>query len=205
MLPHCTIPAPPREYPPPMTTPDPSEVTRLLNRMASGDAKASDELFPLLYGQLRAIADGLMRDQGPSHTLQPTALVHEAWLRLSGGEFVSREHFAAVASKAMRSVLVDHARRKQAEKRGGSLVRAPADRLLEHIEEEGADVLALEVALERLAERDPELLRIVELRFYGGLSVDETARVMGMSTASLGRAWRVARMWLAREIGPAAG
>jgi RNA polymerase sigma factor (TIGR02999 family) len=185
-----------------MVAPDANDVTRLLRRMAQGDEAAPAELLPHLYEQLRGIAESLMAQQSPSHTLQPTALVHEAWLRMSGGDYEGREHFAAVAARAMRSVLVDHARRKRADKRGGAALRVPADLLLERIEEEGADVLALEDALQRLGERDPELLRIVELRFFGGLSTEETARVLGISTATLTRSWKVARLWLARELGP---
>jgi len=168
--------------------------------MAAGDSAASEALMPRLYAQLHDLAEGLMQGQGPQHTLQPTALVHEAWMRLTGGEFASREHFAAVAAKAMRSVLVDHARRRGSEKRGGAQSRVPIDDVLELFHEGGPDVLAVDDALRKLAEQDPELARVVELRFFGGLSVEETARVMGSSTATVTRAWRVARMWLMREL-----
>jgi RNA polymerase sigma factor (TIGR02999 family) len=141
-----------------------------------------------------------MRDQGPHHTLQPTALVHEAWMRLTGGHFIDREHFAAVAAKAMRSVLVDHARRRGTLKRGGGRVRAELDGVLALFHERSPDLLALDDALRRLGENDPELARIVELRFFGGLSIEETARVLASSTASVTRGWRVARMWLVREL-----
>lgn len=183
-----------------MAAPDANDVTRLLRRMAQGDESAPAELLPHLYEQLRGIAELLMAQQSPSHTLQPTALVHEAWMRMSGGDYEGREHFAAVAARAMRSVLVDHARRKRAEKRGGAALRVPADLLLERIEEEGADVLALEDALERLGARDPELLRIVELRFFGGLEVSETAHALGVSESTVEREWRAARAWLYRRL-----
>jgi len=141
-----------------------------------------------------------MRDQGPHHTLQPTALVHEAWMRLTGGHFIDRGHFAAVAAKAMRSVLVDHARRRGTLKRGGGRVRAELDGVLALFNESSPDLLALDDALRRLGENDPELARIVELRFFGGLSIEETARVLASSTASVTRGWRVARMWLVRGL-----
>lgn len=183
-----------------MSANDVATVTVLLQRMASGDARAADELLPLVYAELHELAASLMRGQGPDHTLQPTALIHEAWLRFSGGSFDNREHFAAVAAKAMRSVLVDHARGKQTEKRGGALERAPLDAVAEVFAERAPDMLALDGALERLARMDPELAKIVELRFFAGLSVEETARTLGSSTASVTRSWRVARMWLLREL-----
>lgn len=176
------------------------ELTLLLNRMAGGDRAASELLMPRLYAQLRGLAEGQMRDQGPQHTLQATALVHEAWMRLTGGKYVSREHFAAVAASAMRSVLVDHARRRAAEKRGGSMARMPLDAAYELYAEAGPDLLELDEALARLHEHDPQLGRIVELRFFGGLTVEEIASVMESSTATITRGWRVARMWLTREL-----
>jgi RNA polymerase sigma factor (TIGR02999 family) len=178
----------------------PTDLTVLLNRMASGDSAAADALMPLLYEQLHSLAEGMMRDQGPRHTLQPTALVHEAWMRLTGGEFVSREHFAAVSAKAMRSVLVDHARRRNADKRGGAQARKPLDQVYELFQDGGPDLLDLEDALKRLGENDPALARIVELRYFGGLTVEEIAKVQGSSTATVTRAWRFARQWLAREL-----
>lgn len=181
----------------------PLAVTRLLGRMAAGDATAADELLPQVYDQLRALADGLMRDQGAQHTLQPTALVNEAWIRLTGGSYESREHFAAVAARAMRSVLVDHARRRRADKRGGGSARIALDDMADLFESRGPDLLELDDALERLTKVDPELSRLVELRFFAGLSIEDTARTMGSSTASVTRAWRVARLWLARELGAA--
>lgn len=176
------------------------EWTLLLNRMASGDRSASEQLMPRLYVQLRALAEGQMRDQGPQHTLQATALVNEAWMRLTGGKYVSREHFAAVAASAMRSVLVDHARRRSAEKRGGSMSRLPLDAAYELYAEAAPDLLELDEALGRLHEHDPQLGRIVELRFFGGLTVEQIADVMNSSTATVTRGWRVARMWLTREL-----
>ncbi len=183
-----------------MQAPDRETVTLLLNRMASGDAAAADILLPHVYAELHEAAEGLMRDQGAQHTLQPTALVHEVWMRLAGAEFANREHFAALAGRAMRSVLIDHARRKGADKRGGSNLRVPIDDVADLFHESAPDLLELDDALRRLSAMDAELGRIVELRFFAGLSVEDTARVLGSSTATITRAWRVARMWLAREL-----
>ena len=179
-------------------------VTLLLNRMAAGDASAADALMPRLYGELHELAENLMKRHGARHTLQPTALVHEAWMRLTGGAYSDREHFAAVAARAMRSVLVDHARRRGSQKRGGDQGRLPLDEAAALFDENGPDLLALDEALGRLSTVDPELARIVELRFFGGLTVEEVAKALGSSTATVTRAWRVARLWLARELeGPA--
>jgi RNA polymerase sigma-70 factor, ECF subfamily len=183
-----------------MSSPSSQDVTVLLHRMAAGDSAAADALLPIVYAQLHELAAHLMRDQGPQHTLQPTALIHEAWMRCAGGNFENREHFAAVAAKAMRSVLVDHARRRRSEKHGGAFERVPLDAVAELFQERAPDMLALDAALERLAKVDSELARIVELRFFASLSVEETAHVMASSTASVTRAWRVARMWLLREL-----
>jgi RNA polymerase sigma-70 factor, ECF subfamily len=183
-----------------VTSPDDArEITLLLNRMAAGDAAASEALLPRLYAQFHELAERMMRDDRRV-TLQPTALVHEAWMRLTGGAFENREHFAAVAARAMRSVLVDHARRRAADKRGGGHARVPLDEVSALFQENVPDLLALDEALRRLDQQDPELGRIVELRFFGGLSVEETARVLGSSTATVTRGWRVARMWLVREL-----
>jgi len=182
---------------------NPKDLTVLLNRMASGDPAAAELLMPHVYAQLHDLAEGLMRDQRPQHTLQPTALLHEAWMRITGGEFVSREHFAAVAAKAMRSVLVDHARRRRADKRGGEHHRLPFDEVYAVFHEGGPELLDLEDALKRLSELDPELARLVELRYFGGLTLEEIAKVLGTSTATVTRSWRFARSWLARELGGA--
>ena len=188
-----------------MGTADPQNVTRLLNRMAGGDAGAASELLPVLYGELHAQAELIMRDQRAGHTLQPTALIHEAWMKLVGagpeGSYESRAHFAAVAARAMRSVLVDHARRRQADKRGGARERVPLDEVAELFTERAPDLLALDEALDRLTAMDDQLGRLVELRFFAGLSVEETAKLLGVSTPTVTRGWRVARMWLQRELG----
>lgn len=176
------------------------EATVCLARLCRGDRAAGDELFRLVYGELREMAGGFMRRGQKGETLQPTALVHEAFLRLVEGEpaegWESRAHFLGVAAKAMRSVLVDHVRAKQAQKRGGSSARVPLDDLVDELQQSGSDLVSLDDALQALAQLDGELARVVELRFFGGLTIEETARVMGISTATVERAWRTARLWL---------
>jgi RNA polymerase sigma factor (TIGR02999 family) len=191
--------------PTPDAAPAPGEVTRLLAAWAAGDAAARERLLPVVYGELRAIARKVFARERGDHTLQPTALVHEAYLKLAGGgtasSFRDRAHFFAVASQAMRQVLVDHARARATRKRGGGATR------LVLVEEEAAaapsplaDVLAIDEAIGRLAARDPDSARLVELRFFGGLTVEETAEVLGVSAPTVKRDWRLARAFLAREL-----
>jgi RNA polymerase sigma factor (TIGR02999 family) len=180
-----------------------SETIRLLRRLGDGDETAADELLPLLYRELRSIAGRLMAEERKGHTLQATALVHEAWMRLSGGsgiEFVDRRHFLHLAARAMRRVLVDHARAKQAEKRGGGRTPRPLTEGLVTLEDSPEDLLALDEALTRLGEKDPELLRIVELRYFAGLTLDETAAQLDKTTRQVHLAWGFARGWLRREL-----
>jgi RNA polymerase sigma factor (TIGR02999 family) len=182
---------------------DPGEVTQLLQRMESGDAGAADRLLDALYGELRSLAERFMADQPAKHTLQPTALVNEAWMRIAQPgvhEWEGRTHFVRLAARAMRSVLVDHARAKGADKRGGGRVCTGLDGVLASYEEKSLDVLALNDALERLSAMDEQLARIVELRFFGGLTIAETAPLLGISTPTVERGWRVARLWLMREM-----
>jgi RNA polymerase sigma factor (TIGR02999 family) len=184
---------------------DPGEATQLLQRMEEGDAEAAGELLPILYEELRAIAHRYMQGERTGHTLQPTAVVNEAYVRLFEGEdqrWESRAHFVGVAARAMRNVLVDHARARKAQKRGGDHKRQALDCVLAHYEENQLDPLALHEALERLAAMDPELARLVELRFFAGLTIEETAPVLGVSTPTVERRWRVARMWLRKELPP---
>lgn len=181
-------------------------VTALLHAWGAGDPRALDELVPLVYAELRRQADRALRREGEGHTLQPTALVHEAWLRLVGqhARWESRTQFFAVAAQVMRRVLVDHARTRHAVKRGGHAVHVT----LSHAEgadamvggDAAADVLALDEALTRLAALDPQKARLVELRWFVGLSIPEAAAALGVSPATVGREWAVARMWLRREL-----
>jgi len=190
----------------PMPEP-PAEVTQLLTRSSAGDARASEALLPLLYAELRGLARRVMSDERAEHTLQPTALVHEAWIKLFAGgpppAVEDRAHFLRLATRAMRHVLVDHARgRRRLKRGGGAQPRELLDEVLDEVERGGdLDVIALHEALERLEGLDAQAARIVELRFFGGLSIAEAAEAMGVSTPTVERGWRVARMWLARELG----
>jgi RNA polymerase sigma-70 factor (ECF subfamily) len=181
------------------------DATRYLNELAAGDSRAADELFGLVYSELRSLAGSYLRGANPAQTLQPTALVHEAYLRMISAEtpagWENRAHFLGVAAKAMRSVIVDHVRAKRARKRGGEFQRVPIDDLVDDLEHSGADLVALDDALAALAQLDPELARLVELRFFGGLTIDETSKVLGVSTATVERSWRTARLWLRDRLG----
>jgi len=180
------------------------DVTTLLGQVRGGSREAADRLMPLIYAELRRMAAGYMQRERPDHTLQATALVHEAYLRMTGeraGEWQNRAHFFAIAAHTMRQVLLDYARRHRAEKRGGALGRkVDIDAELIVAREKLEDVLALDEALERLAELDPEQSRLIELRFFGGLSVEEAAEVLGVSTATIKRQWRSARAWLHQQM-----
>ena len=179
---------------------DPETVTTLLDRLRSGDDSASGRLYEMVQAELHSRARKLMGAAGP-HTLQPTALVHEAWMRIerSGSSAGDREHFLAVASRAMRSVLIDHARAKQAAKRDGG-ERVLLDDALDVFAERVPDVLELNDELERLAEADPRSARVVELRFFGGLSIEDAASVLGVGHATVERDWRFARAWLSSRL-----
>lgn len=180
-------------------------MTALLQAWSRGDQAALDRLMPLVYGELRRQAERYMRRQSPGHTLQATALVHEAYLRLIGSEPVewrSRAHFFSVAAKAMRSILVDHARTRRAAKRGrGALPLTLSAADFGGGQAPELDVAALDEALHRLAEFDPDKCRLVELRYFGGLSIEEVSEVLGTSPATVKRHWNTARAWLRRELG----
>jgi RNA polymerase sigma factor (TIGR02999 family) len=190
-----------------MTRSDPTpghEVTQLLQRLRAGDADARDRLFPLVYEELRQVARRALRRERPDHTLRPTELVHEAFLKLGAadGPWQDRAHFLGVAARAMRQILVDHARRRLAGKRGGGVVATT-------LEEVGADqglppeeLLALDAALDRLEQRDPRLRSLVEYRFFGGLSDREIAELLQVSERTVNRDWAKARAWLHKEVYP---
>lgn len=181
----------------------PAEVTELLHRWSAGDPAAADRAIDLLYHDLHRVAAGCFRHERPGHTLQATALVHEAWLRLadaSGIEWRDRNHFLSVAARVMRRVLVDRARQRQAAKRdGGHAVPLP-----ESLPSPGAgpdpDVLAVDEALGRLERFDPDGARLVELRFFAGTTLEEAAEVLDVSRRTAVRIWRRARAWLYREL-----
>ena len=176
-----------------------NDVTLLLSRVRDGDELAEAELIPLVYGELYRIAQGQMKHQPAAHTLGATALVHEAYLRLVGSEgeaWNSRQHFLRVAAKAMRSALVDHARKKRSAKRGGDWTPTPLDELCAEYEARSLDLVALDAALEDLADKDEQLARIVDLRFFCGLENANIAEVLGCSTRTVERGWKTARAWL---------
>ncbi len=173
-----------------------AEITALLREVSEGHAPALEQLYERVYAELRIRAEAIL--PRASHTLQPTALVHESYLRVaqsSGLALEDRGHFFAVSARAMRQILVDHARAKQRLKRGGDAKRMPLEDSL-RIDDAPIDLLELDDALDALAREDERLARVVELRFFAGLSVEETADVMGLGTATVKRDWRVARMWL---------
>ncbi len=179
------------------------EVTQLLRQWGAGRASALDELLPLVYRELKAMAARRLRRERADHTMQATDLVHEAFLRLVGQHNASwndRAHFFAIAAQAMRRVLVDHARRTGAEKRISPSQKVPLDAAPPLSSEPDVSVLEVDQALERLTAVDERQARVVELRFFGGLTVAETAEVMGISEATVAREWRMARAWLRREI-----
>lgn len=185
-----------------MTMPASQNVTQLLLAWEQGDEAARDELIPLVYDALRRIARHHLRGERAGHTLQTTALINEAYLRLvdQSVPWQSREHFFGIAARLMRQILVDHARARQRLKRGGDRQQISLAGV-EAVPAQAADVLALNDALETLAAVDPQKSRIVELRFFGGLTIEETAQVMGISTPSVERGWRAARAWLQTELG----
>ena len=180
-----------------------SNLTLLLKQYAEGEPGAMEKIAPEVYAELRKVAKNYMRRERPSHTLQPTALVNEAFLKIFNGKEVqweSRAHFFAVAAQIMRHILMDHAKGKKRVKRGGGAVRVTFDEKIHFSEKAGTDLLALDGALKNLAEIDARRARIVELRYFGGLSVEETAAVLGMSPTTVKRDWALARAWLHREL-----
>ncbi len=185
--------------------PPPSEVTEILHRMAGGDAEGLDRLMPLVYSELRQLAARQLRNERPDHTLSPTSLVHEAFLRLTGHgpvSFEGRSHFFRVAAQSMRRILVDHARRRTAQKRGRQHLVTLDAALEQSLATSSQDILGVDEALERLAMLDARQARVVELRYFVGLSIEETAAVIGASVATVKRDWMVARAWLQRELSP---
>ncbi len=178
------------------------EVTQLLKAMRAGDAGAAETLLPLVYGELHRLAKSYMRRERPDHTLQATALINEAYLRLARDDvdWQNREHFIGLAAHVMRRVLVDYARAHKAEMRGGGLQKVELEEGLAISPERTDEVLLLDEALGRLAEVNPRQARVVELRYFGGLSVEQIAGVLGIASRSVKRDWAVARVWLFKEL-----
>ncbi|MEM7249003.1 MAG: sigma-70 family RNA polymerase sigma factor [Acidobacteriota bacterium] len=185
-------------------TPPTGEATLLLQRAAAGDRQAAEDLLPLVYAELRGIAGALFRGERQDHTLQPTALVHEAWLRLVGEHApaaTDKTHFLAIAARAMRRLLVDHARARRTDKRGGDAHRVTLDEASgPRSEPRDVEILAVHQALERLAEIHPRQARIVELRWFGGLTVEEIAELEALTDRSVRRDWSIAKAWLEESL-----
>ena len=184
----------------------PHRVTQILEAIGAGDESAAEELVPLVYEELRGLAHALMARERPGQTLQPTALVHEAYLRLLGGQdprFNDRKHFFNAAARAMRQVLVDRARAKARYKRGGDQERVTLDDAASIWEPTPEELLDLDTALTRLEELDVQMARVVQLRYFAGLTVDEAASAMGTAPRTTNRLWTAARAWLHNEIASA--
>jgi RNA polymerase sigma factor (TIGR02999 family) len=181
---------------------DEGNVTRLLKAMRAGDPMAEQNLLPLVYEELHRLARSYMRRERPDHTLQATALIHEAYLKLAGAQvdWKNREHFIGVAARVMRRVLVDYARAHGAEARGGELKRVDMEEGLAVSAERTEELLLVDAALERLAKSEPRQARVVELRYFGGLSVEEIASLLHISARSVKRDWLLARLWLFKEL-----
>jgi RNA polymerase sigma-70 factor (ECF subfamily) len=179
-----------------------SDVTSLLIAMKHGDQTAPDKLLPLVYNELHRLASAYMHRERKDHTLQPTALINEAYLRLAGEhiDWQNREHFIGVAAKVMRRVLVDHARAHNAAMRGGDLTKVELEDNLAISPERSSEVLALDVALTKLEQLNPRQAKVVELRYFGGLSVEQVAVILGLAPRSIKRDWAMARIWLFKEI-----
>jgi RNA polymerase sigma-70 factor, ECF subfamily len=181
-----------------------NDITGLLKALRGGDREAGERLFPLVYAELHQVAAAYMRRERPDHTLQPTALINEAYLRLTDAsiDWQSRAHFIAVAATAMRRILVDHARGHAAAVRGGNLRRVEWEDALGVSAERSAELIALDQALGRLAQANPRQARIVELHYIGGLSFDEIGAVLDLSARTVKRDWAVARVWLFKQLNP---
>ncbi len=180
-----------------------TDVTRILNAIEQGDEKAANELLPLVYEELRLMAAQKLSQEVPGQTLQSTALVHEAYIRLVGEDsqdWPSRRHFFVAASEAMRRILIDNARRKKSQKRGGQRRRVDMAELNVTDKHPSDELLALDEALTRLARHEPEVAELVKLRYFAGFTLEQAARIKGISRRTAGRYWNYARMWLCREI-----
>lgn len=181
---------------------DANQITALLRAVERGDAEASSQLYQAVYGELRKIARAQLRRANPAETLSTTALVHEAYLKLAGGKWTTRDrsHFYALTAQAMRRVLIDQARGRMRDKRGGGAAPVTLDGLELGLPARAEELVALDGALEKLEASDPELGRLVEWRFFSGLSVDEIAKLWGVSDRTVKRNWRLARAFLFREL-----
>lgn len=181
-----------------------ADITQMLIEMTDGNTEVVNQILPLIYSELRKLASSYLRRERADHTLQPTALVNEAYLKLIDQKKVvwqNRAHFFGIAAQVMRRILLDHARKHTAEKRGGEAEVLPLEEeILVVSHEKSAELIALDEALENLAKMDEQKARIVELRYFGGLSIEETAEVMGVSVPTINRQWRMAKAWLYGQV-----
>ncbi len=188
-----------------MVAETPQGLTVILGRAKAGDERARGELIALIYDELRRVASSMMRRERAGHTLSPTAVVHEAVIRLLGeavfDRAADRSFLFASAARAMREVLIDHARRRGAARRGGGMRRVPLDAVVDYFEGQGLDVVAVHEALDRLAELDGRQAQVMTLRYFGGMTVAEVAAALGVSVATIEQDWRLARAWLAGQLG----
>lgn len=179
------------------------QITELLQMHRSGDNHALETLFPIVYEELHRIASSMMRGERGNHTLQPTALVNEAYLRLIGNttsEYENKQHFIAISARVMRQVLVDHARAKKAEKRGGDFIKVTLSTRNSAEDYDLTEILAIDSALDKLSQLSERQARVVELRYFSGLEIEEVAQVLGISAGTVKRDWTVAKAWLFREL-----
>jgi RNA polymerase sigma factor (TIGR02999 family) len=186
-----------------MNKPPPNEITERLIAWGAGDRAALDQLLPVVYQELRRMAGNYLRQENPGHTLQPTALVHEAWLRLidqARVDWRNRAQFFGVAAQMMRRILVDHAKAKHREKRGGDAVKLSLDDVINLSRERAADLIALDDALDELTRVDERKSRVVELRYFGGFTVEEIAQILEVSPETVMRDWKLAKAWLYQQI-----
>ena len=187
-----------------MQSADPGEVTVLLHKVSQGDTDAADRLIPLVLGELRRLARRQLQREGPDHTLQPTALVNEAYIRLVGDQardWQSRAHFIGVSASVMRRILIDYARRRKARKRGPATTeRLDVEQFPDLSDQQAEELLALNIALDKLEEMNPRQRQIVELRYFGGLSLEETAEVLSLSVITVSRDWMAAKAWLKGQL-----
>lgn len=187
-----------------MTQPASDQITQMLIELTDGNAEVVNQILPHIYDELRRLAGSYLRRERADHTLQPTALVHEAYMKLVDQKRVrwqNRAHFFGIAAQVMRRILMDHARKHKAEKRGGEADKLPLEEeILVISQDSSSQLLALDEALETLAMLDPNKARIVELRYFGGLSIEETAEVMGVSVPTINRQWRTAKAWLYGQL-----
>lgn len=180
------------------------QATELINKAAGGNTGAAGDLLNLLYDELRRVASGILGEGHAAPTLQPTLLVHEAWLRLVDQQHLQeggREHFIRTAARAMRFVVIDHVRARRRDKRGGGASRVPMDDFVDYYSKSSVDLVALDEALKKLQDEDEQLARIIELRFFAGLTIEETAKLLDVSTPTVERGWRFAKAYLQKQLG----